>query len=125
METDMYKNVESRKQALLDQRAQARREGRESAVEAFPRRGRSAQESLSKRLAILDREETLDRERRADLLVLMRQSVGAPRPVYHFAERPCGFARGRGFAEYLEGDLSDSLDRCSSCRWPMVLEFAS
>lgn len=54
-----------------------------------------------------------------DLAVLVRSSLGAPKKVYHVADKPCGHAFARGFRLVLEGQArAKHLKRCSICRWP-------
>lgn len=59
-----------------------------------------------------------------DLEVLVRNSVGAPRTVYHRADWPCGHALLRGFQHVLEGQArAKRLTRCVHCRWPANEDF--
>lgn len=58
-----------------------------------------------------------------DLEVVVRNSLGAPRRVYHLADSPCGHAYRRGFRLVLEGQArARHLKRCSICRWPAAHE---
>ena len=56
---------------------------------------------------------------RNDVVVLVRNSVGAPLARYHNAAWPCGSASGRGFSRKLEGEAREhGLRRCRHCNWP-------
>lgn len=78
-----------------------------------------AKDSLERKLARISAEDALVWGMYDDLEVLVRKTVGPPRTVYHYADRPCGHAFLRGFEPLLEGQAhAKHLTRCPNCPWP-------
>jgi len=92
---------------------------REAALDQYGVSRNHDPEMLERRLRRISADEQAIWGMCDDLAVLVRNSLGPPKEVYHVAQRPCGYAFARGFRLVLEGQArAKHLKRCSICRWP-------
>ncbi|MGW3466553.1 hypothetical protein ACWDE9_46670 [Streptomyces olivaceoviridis] len=103
---------------------------RERLINDFLAEQKRQRDEFDERLADIDRQireaEAAEDQNRSDPMVLVRNSVGAPRRVYHDADDPCGRTKhggreqqGQGFTPMRESDAKKldggALTRCTAC----------